>query len=140
VKKKVPKKVLVIEDHQETFNRIVLEFANRGYHLFAAKTGVDGLEQAIMSPPDMILVKLVLPDLPGDVVALKLKRLPKTMDVPLILYRHYDGRDEFSIEENLYTVEKNLCKKAGIEHIVESDDPQILLKEAERIWEEKEGI
>ena len=38
-KKKTPKKVLVIEDDQKTFNEIVLTFANRGYDLSAAKTG-----------------------------------------------------------------------------------------------------
>lgn len=129
--KKKQKKVLVIEDDQETFNKIVLAFANRGYELAASKNGVEGLEHAMINPPDMILIKLGLPDLPGDVVALKLKRMPKTMDVPLILYRPYDDR---AVE----SVEKALCGKMGIDQLIESNDPQILLKETERIWREKD--
>lgn len=129
--KKKQKKVLVIEDDQEAFNKIVLAFANQGYELGASKNGVEGVEHAMANPPDMVLIKLGLPDLPGDVVALLLKRMPKTMDVPLVLYRPYNAK---AVE----SVEKSLCEKIGIDHLIESDDPQILLKVAEKMWREKD--
>ena len=129
--KKIPQKMLVVEDDPESFNKIVLAFANRGYALLAAKTGVEGLEHAMIDLPDMILMKLGLPDIPGDVVALKLKRMLKTMDIPVILYRPYDVRSE-------YSVEATLCKKAGIDRLIESDDPHVLLKEVERKWQNEQ--
>lgn len=128
-KKIKPSKVLVIEDDQEAFNKIVLTFANRGYDLSASKTGMEGLEHAMLSLPDIILIKLGLPDLAGDIVALKLKRMPKTMDIPLILYRPYNVRGETSVEEAL-------CEKTGIDRLIDSDDPVVLLKEVERKWRE----
>jgi DNA-binding response OmpR family regulator len=133
LKKKSPQNLLVIEDDQEAFNKIVLAFANCGYTLSVSRTGVAGLERAMMNPPDMILIKLGLPDLSGDIVALKLKRMPKTMDIPLILYRPYNVRGE-------YSVESSLCEKAGIDRLIESDDPQVLLKELERKWREKSDL
>ncbi len=130
-KKKNLKRVLVIEDDQTAFGKIVLSFVNQGYELSIAKNGVDGLEKAMLNLPDMILIKLGLPDLSGDVVALKLKRMPKTMDIPLVLYRYYDVRGDHSVE-------RALCEKMGIDRLIETDDPQILLKEVERVWQ-KEG-
>ena len=127
--KKKLQNILVIEDDQDAFNRIVLAFANRGYVLSGSKTGVDGIEHAMTNPPDVILINLGLPDLAGDIVALKLKRMPKTMDIPVILYRPFDIQTE-------YSVEKEICKKAGIDRLIESDDPQVLLKEIERKWAE----
>jgi len=126
--KKKARKVLVIEDDPEIFGKIVVEFTNRGYDLAGSRNGVDGLDHAMMDPPDMVLIKLGLPDLTGDVVALKLKRLPKTMDIPLLVYQPYNVR----VDE---AVEKVLCEKAGIEMIVDSNDSVALLKEAERVWE-----
>ena len=126
--KKKPRKVLVIEDDPEVFGKIVVEFTNRGYDLAGSKNGVAGLEHAMMDPPDMVLIKLGLPDLAGEVVALKLKRLPKTMDIPLLVYQPFNVRVDDAVE-------KVLCEKAGIEMIVQSNDPAALVKEAERIWE-----
>jgi len=124
--RKPVRKVLVIEDDQTAFDRIVLAFVNRGYDLAAAKTGVDGIEYAMENPPDMVLIKLGLPDLPGDVVALKLRKMPKTMDIPLLLYRPFDMR-------SVYTVEKQICDKIGIDKLVESDEPNALLSELEKL-------
>ena len=54
------------------------------------KLVIEGLEHAMSSLPDMILIKLALPDLPGDVVALKLKRMARVKDVLRILYQPCD--------------------------------------------------
>lgn len=131
-KKKALKKVLVIEDDQQAFDKIVMVFANRGYELLASKNGVEGMERAMISTPDVILIKLGLPDLPGDVVALKLKRMPKTMEIPLVLYRPFNVRSE-------ETVEKVICEKTGIDRLIDSDDPQVLLKEVERKWQAEQS-
>lgn len=80
----------MVEDDPEVFGKIVVEFTNRGYDLAGSKRGVDGLAHAMMDLPDMVLIKLGRPDLTGDVVALKLWRLPKTMDIPQPYNVHVD--------------------------------------------------
>jgi len=129
--RETPKRVLVIEDDDEALDGIIRAFTKYGYDISGAENGVEGLEQAMLNPPDIVLIKLRLPDLSGDVVALKLKRMPKTSNIPLVLYQPFDIRNNFKIKEFLF-------EKMGVDRLIESNDPRILFKECERVWQKKQ--
>ena len=125
-KEKKLKRVLIVDDNTDAFNKIVLVFVNAGYVVNSAKTGAAVIERAMADPPDIILLKLGLQDLPGDLVASKLKQMPKTMDVPLLIYTPES-------KELNYDVTNNICQKIGVKDLIETDDASVLLRESDHL-------
>jgi len=121
---KRPAKILLVENDRNAFNNIVIAFLNAGYIVNSAKNGMEAIEKILIDLPDLILIKLGLDDIPGDIVCAKLKQMPRTMNVPVILYMPYSA----SLDS---VVEKKICERAGTE-LIESNSPDILLKEVER--------
>lgn len=70
--------VLIVEDEIQIrrFLRISLE-ANQ-YHIYEAKTGQEGLEQAALLRPDIIILDLGLPDMDGLEVLTRLREWSRT--------------------------------------------------------------
>ena len=74
--------ILVIEDEpqMQRFLRIVLQ--GQGYRFIEAQTGEEGIMQAAIRSPDIILLDLGLPDIDGLEVT---KRLREWSDMPIII-------------------------------------------------------
>jgi two-component system, OmpR family, KDP operon response regulator KdpE len=74
--------VLLIEDDSKIrrFIRAGLELS--GYTVFEAKTAFEGLTLATTSPPDLVILDLVLPDMSGEEM---LERLRSWSNVPVII-------------------------------------------------------
>jgi CheY-like chemotaxis protein len=84
-----PRRILVVDDNEEHqyFFRRVLGAA--GYALAAAHTGEDAIAVASASPPDLIILDLVLPRMSGWEAARQLKSDPRTARVPVFLVTAY---------------------------------------------------
>ncbi len=78
-------RILVIED--ETDIRQVLEYnlQSAGYEVISAERGRDGLALARELHPDLILLDLMLPDVPGTEVCRSIKDDPATRTVPIVM-------------------------------------------------------
>jgi CheY-like chemotaxis protein len=68
--------VLLVDDYADALEvwKLLLEAA--GYSVAVAKTGADALEAAAQRLPQVAVVDLKLPDLPGSEVARRLKDMP----------------------------------------------------------------
>jgi len=79
------KKVLIVEDQPETviFMRVALEHA--GYEVFSAANGREGLEMADAVSPDLIVLDIMMPEMDGYTVNLRLKENSKTKKIPVIV-------------------------------------------------------
>lgn len=64
-----PHTVLVVEDDLALRTALVTKLQTEGYNVLAAKDGKDGLNQALASKPDMILLDIVMPLMDGLAVA-----------------------------------------------------------------------
>ncbi len=81
-----PCKVLYIEDNLSNLRLIHHIFATRPeVKLFSAMQGRLGLELAQQQRPDLILLDLHLPDLPGDEVLGELRAEPATRGIPVVM-------------------------------------------------------
>jgi DNA-binding response OmpR family regulator len=125
-KEKKQLKVLVIENDPQAFDKIVISLVNGGFVVSGARTGTEGMERALTTSPHLILIKLGLSDLPGDLLASKLHQMPKTMDIPLVLYTPKTERLD-------HTVTKEICKKIGLNDLVEYQEPHELLNVSAQI-------
>jgi two-component system phosphate regulon response regulator PhoB len=78
-------RVLVIEDEPDLREVLQYNLSQAGHRPFGAATGEAGLKMALEVRPDLILLDLMLPDVPGTSVARALRREPQTQAVPIIM-------------------------------------------------------
>ena len=78
-------KILIVEDNPDGREIVVLYVKSLGYEVFEAATGIEALDQARAVHPDLILMDLVLPEMPGHEVTARLKADPSTREIPVIV-------------------------------------------------------
>jgi two-component system cell cycle response regulator DivK len=83
----MPRKILVVEDNEDSRELAVKVLKNKGYLVIAAVDGEDAVEKAIAEKPDLILLDISLPKLDGYEVAKKLKSLGVS-EIPMALTAH----------------------------------------------------
>jgi two-component system cell cycle response regulator DivK len=77
-------RVLLIDDleDQRELYREYLEFA--GYDVDVARDGFEGIDRALKSPPDVVVMDLSMPGLDGFEATQRLKLLKRTRRIPII--------------------------------------------------------
>lgn len=78
--------ILIMEDdpHQSRLMERILERAG-DYRILIESSGEDGLQTAMASMPDLILLDMGLPDLDGQTVAGLIKGSPLLSDIPVVV-------------------------------------------------------
>jgi len=78
--------LLYIEDNLSNLQLIEAIIADQpGYELISAMQGQMGLDLARQHHPDLVLLDLHLPDVPGDHLLARLKADPATADIPVVM-------------------------------------------------------
>jgi putative two-component system response regulator len=80
-----PSQILVVEDDVMNSRLLATILTRLGYAVETAFDGINGLEKAESSPPDLILLDLQLPRMDGYEVARRLKQADKTKIVPIVV-------------------------------------------------------
>jgi two-component system, cell cycle response regulator DivK len=89
----VKTRILVVDDNEKNLKlvRHVLEYA--GYEVFAAATGEEGIEAAVRSAPDLVLMDLQLPGIDG-IEALRQLRETELAGVPVVAVTAFAMRED----------------------------------------------
>ena len=74
------KRILIIEDEYSASKFLTLRLKSLGFSVSAAFDGMTGLKEATETIPDLIILDLMLPKLPGEEVC---KALRESFDEPL---------------------------------------------------------
>lgn len=76
--------ILIVDDNAQNrkLARDVLEFA--GFHTREATGGIEGVAMAFEHCPDLVLMDIRMPDLPGVEALRLLKEDPRTVDTPIV--------------------------------------------------------
>ncbi len=74
--------ILVIDDEPQIRKFLRISLASQGYKVLEAATGEDGLAQAALSRPDLVVLDLGLPDMDGQQV---LRDLREWSQVPVLV-------------------------------------------------------
>ncbi len=78
-------KILVIDDEIDIVDLLEMLLVAEGYQVVPASNGIDGLREAEVHQPDLILLDLMMPGMDGYAVISALKNKPSLADTPVIM-------------------------------------------------------
>src|SRR5215475_51294 len=78
-------RVLIVEDERDIRDLILLHLQRDGYQVTTAGSGEDALLQVKQSPPDLVLLDLMLPGMSGLEVCRRLRQEPTTAGLPILM-------------------------------------------------------
>lgn len=87
------KLILIVEDHDDIRNYIASSLSDE-YSVIAAENGVEGLEKAQSSIPDVIISDIMMPMMNGLDMCKKIKSDIRTSHIPIILLTAKDSIDD----------------------------------------------
>ncbi|PLX23942.1 MAG: DNA-binding response regulator [Ignavibacteria bacterium] len=79
------RRILVVEDEEEILELVTYNLTKEGYEVDSVTSGEDALHNITASPPDLVLLDLMLPGVDGLEVCKILKRKPETENVAIIM-------------------------------------------------------
>ena len=85
--------ILVVDDLPENARVLSSFLAPRGYNVHAVESGEDALEFVEKTPPDLILLDLMMPGMNGFEVCSRIKQAPETHHIPVIIITGLNDRE-----------------------------------------------
>ena len=82
--------ILIIDDEERNRRLFEVFVKADGHHVESAASGEAGLKLATATPPDVILLDLMMPGRDGFEVARALKANPVTQEIPIIVISSLD--------------------------------------------------
>ena len=78
--------ILIVEDEHVLVSTLEYVLQQEGYQTRSAETGAGGLELANQEPlPDLVILDLMLPDVPGTEVCRQIRATDLTKDLPVLM-------------------------------------------------------
>jgi DNA-binding response OmpR family regulator len=77
--------VLVVEDERKLRDLVRSYLERAGFTVLSTESGAEALTMALTSTPDLVILDLGLPDVPGETVARELRAGPVTAATPILM-------------------------------------------------------
>src|SRR5215212_297724 len=78
-------KILIVEDERALAEVLAANLEREGFDVLTAHDGQDGLRQAQLKLPDLVVLDLMLPLKPGLEVCRELRNGARTREIPIIM-------------------------------------------------------
>src|SRR6266487_1398577 len=78
-------RVLIVEDEPDIRELVVHHLEREGYQVSVAASGEEALRQVQASPPDLVLLDLMMPAMNGLEVCRRLRQDPVTASLPIVM-------------------------------------------------------
>lgn len=76
--------ILIVDDNKENIKVLGLALKEKNYNLIVAFSGHNALEILDLTPIDLVLLDVMMPEMDGFEVCSRMKANPKTQDIPVI--------------------------------------------------------
>lgn len=76
--------ILIVEDNQDILENTAEILELEGYRVCSAKNGLEGITEALINRPDLILCDITMPEANGYEVLRHLKGNTSTCEIPLV--------------------------------------------------------
>ena len=80
-----PKTILIVDDEEDTLTLLRERLKEEGFQTIEASNGKDAIEKAIQSPPDLILLDIMMPEITGWDVMEQLQQKEGTASIPVVV-------------------------------------------------------
>ena len=84
-------KILVVDDDDRNLRLMTLLLTSFGYDVVTAGSGKEAFEKVHETPPDVILLDVVMPEIDGFEVVRLLKKEEETKTIPVVMVTGLDG-------------------------------------------------
>jgi len=81
----MPQTILVVDDERDILELVRFNLTQAGFRVLTATDGRHALDAVCRNPPDLIILDLMLPTMPGTEVARTLRNDEKTRRVPILM-------------------------------------------------------
>jgi two-component system phosphate regulon response regulator PhoB len=79
------KRILVVDDEPDILELVRFGLTQEGFSVETAATAAEGLASVSKRAPDLIVLDLMLPDMPGTEVCRTIRSIPESAQVPVIM-------------------------------------------------------
>ena len=80
-----PHSILVVDDEEDIVKLITFHLTKEGYIVESASSGTEALEYAFKSPPDLVILDIMLPEIDGLEVCRRLRGNAGTAAIPVLM-------------------------------------------------------
>jgi two-component system cell cycle response regulator DivK len=123
-------RILLVEDDLDTQDIYRTSLEHAGYSVLTASDGEEGLSRALAAVPDLSLLDIMLPKMPGWEVAQRLRTDERTRRVPIIAVSAYELPGE-----------RDYAKELGVDRFLKKPlPPSQLAAEVRQHFEEGPGV
>src|SRR4051794_39662917 len=112
------KKVLLVDDDPEIIESIRYALENKGYQIFVARDGNQGLAMVESEDPDLVILDMMMPKRSGFLVLEKLRRT-RTIPVRVIMITANEGARHKAYAEML-GVDDYIRKPFAMDKLIEA--------------------
>ena len=89
-----PARILIVDDHEDNVELLRARLESWGYATESAMDGSQALEKVEQSPPDLILLDVMMPQIDGMEVARRVKANTKLPFIPIIMQTALDTTED----------------------------------------------
>ena len=86
-------RILVVDDHEDNIEVLKVRLESWGYQTASAYNGADALKYVEATPPDLILLDVMMPEMDGNEVARRIKGNAALPFIPIIMQTALDSTD-----------------------------------------------
>ena len=89
-----PARILIVDDHEDNVELLRARLEARGYATLSAEDGQQALEVVRATPPDLILLDIMMPKVDGIEVARRVKGDQTLPFIPIIMQTALDSTEQ----------------------------------------------
>lgn len=121
---------LIIEDNENNLELIRFILEQSDYETRFAMTGLEGIRQVVMQPPDFVILDIQLPDINGMEVLKHIRAHPNGEGLPIIAMTSY-----------AMSGDKHILMAAGCSGYIEKPiDPLLVIEQIQQIVGKAVGV
>ena len=114
------RKILVVDDEEGFTHLLKLNLEQTGkYEVKIENTGEKGVHIAPFYKPDLILLDVIMPDISGREVALRLKEHPATANTPIIFLTATISREDVVAHHGVLDGYPSLAKPVKLKELTD---------------------
>jgi DNA-binding response OmpR family regulator len=88
------RRILVVDDDPRLLHIVSLYLGIEGYEVIQASNGEDGLKAVNETPPDLVIMDIMMPGMDGVEACRRIRENPTSATIPVLMFSALSGDDD----------------------------------------------